>query len=622
MELQELIDLYVQQEIQKQKEHSRPYKKLNGYVSKANNMAKNMQTAGAYFGGLNNEFAQGLGTKLSNGANVLGDTSSKISDFINTPQNYFKGFANDTLGNGATKIGEYLAGKTGAANTIGNAMTNLGSSLLESGAATTGASAAGAAAGGAASGAASGAAAGGGMGAAFSNPYTAIAAILAMAITGANRKRAKKSGEELMNQTQEIANSANDESQQQLDITQQNAKNQVMQSAQNLEDIQAYQQYLRDNGYSNEVVNGVSQGLNSGNKEIADWIAQYNKRAGTTPIKIPQTETEIALAKKGEFNIPQSVSENIIVSKADNAPKEEHSKTIIDKIANGLGNFSKGYEENKNNAFKPENMYSDSSKGLMNRLGEGAGTIARTLNKPATQALISGLTTAALGGDALAAIGNAYKVGKMKSTSNLYQEALKRNGVDVDVNPIGYLSREDMNTLMIPKYKDAANNIALAKIKEQQNYRDLLMQHYNDKLNENREYHEALIKNNSDRLEETIRHNKEMMNYYGRKLDEQIRNNKENTNIKNKNAQSKQISAQASMIKAQKTGNGRKSSGNSTRRQTSTRIPKPQENKDWGNDLAGYSQRLYDPRYAEKVPAMKAKFIQKYGVDPDKYIKY
>ena len=42
-----------------------------------------------------------------------------------------------------------------------------------------------------------------------------------------------------------------------------------MQSEQQYDPIAEYQDYLRQSGYSDDVINGVPQGLNSGNKDIA-----------------------------------------------------------------------------------------------------------------------------------------------------------------------------------------------------------------------------------------------------------------------------------------------------------------------------------------------------------------
>lgn len=579
MDINELINLYVQQELQNRQQR--------GYdpIGRVQNISSKMQKTGDFLSGSKNELAKNIGSKLSNGGNILSNGVSKVNNMLNTPQNYFKGFANNALGNGASKVGEYLAGKTGIANTIGNAMTNLGTSLSGSSAATAGAATSGAAAG--------GTAAGGGTGAAFSNPYTAIAALIAMAAMGTNRKRAKKSGEALMGQTNELTKMATEDAQQQLGSAQQNSTDLLAQSSQNINqelqngqgiatgyaapvtapvqntqntsNIAAYQNWLRDNGYSEDVVNGVSQGLNNGHKEIADWISQFNEGEGrNNPINIPTTQEEIELARQGKFNTQTPINSGI---------EENVRRGLMNKLANGIESFSKGFEENKNTAFKPENMYSDDKKGLMTRLGEGAGTVARALNNPATQALVAGGLSAALTGNPLYGLGMAYKFGNQRAMSEAYRDSLARNGVNVDLGTFGNITKDDHNSLMTPQYKDAANKLAETK------------------LNEQKLYHEMLMKKYYDDLAERKRHNQETEKTQDKK-------------------------ATASMINANRPRVGK---GGNVKQ--STKATKPQQHPDWGNDLAEYATKITDDRYSGKIPKMKQLFIQKYGVDPDKYIK-
>lgn len=330
-----------------------------------------------------------------------------------------------------------------------------------------------------------------------------------------------------------------------------------------LNPIAQYQDYLKQNGYADNVVNGVSQGLNSGDKDIADWINQYNNGADgqKNPIRIPKTAEEIELAKQGQFNVPTQVG-GLTANTTNN-------KNFIDSLASGLGDFQKGFQENKENAFKPENMISDDSKSTMNKIGEGVGTVARVLEKPATQAIIAGTLSAMNGNGIVPAIADGYKMGTQRARSNMYQDALRKNGVDIDTGVLGNITSNDMNALLTPQYKEADRKLAEAKLNQQILYQNALMDRYQKEL------------------EEKVRHNQET----------------EKTN---------QTRANASVIRANKVGTGKT---------PTTKTPKPQEHKDWGNDLAGYSQRLTDPRYSSQIPNMKAKFIQKYGVDPDKYIK-
>ena len=125
--------------------------------------------------------------------------------------------------------------------------------------------------------------------------------------------------------------------------------------------ISLYQDSLRQQGFNDDVVNGVRQGLNSGHKEIDQWIQQYNNGAGReNPINIPQTEEQIALARQGQFNLP-----------AQEAQVEKLPDTsLINRFANGLADFQKGFQENRNTGFTPKNLQSNPDKGGMQRFGE------------------------------------------------------------------------------------------------------------------------------------------------------------------------------------------------------------------------------------------------------------
>ena len=529
---------------------------------------------------INNPTAQTIGSKMSALGGNITNGANAVTNTLNAPQNYFKGFANRTVGAGLQNVGNYLAQKAGLAGTLGTGMQNLGASMagnaaatgLGTTAATTGATAAGAGATGAAAGtgaAASGGAAAGGAGAAaFSNPVTALVALGAMAAMGANRKRAKKSGQALLNSTTQDVNEGADNA---LAQTQQNAANLQAQSQeafnngimtggaapaqQQLTPIQEYQEYLRGQGYSDDVINGVPQGLNSGNKEIADWISQYNKGTGKdNPINIPQTDEEIAAAKAGTFNNLQTGNATANVKQG-----------ILDKFINGITDLSKGYQENKENAFKPENLARDDSKNKMTRIGEVAGTISRAAQKPAVQALLAGGLSTALTGNPLYGLGQAYKFGNNRANTNIYQEALKKQGIDVNTGMLGSLGSSDFNSLMTPQYKEAMNNIALAKLQEAQNYHDMLIQ---------------------DRMQRTAN----MKDYRDKKL---VIDNKKADNAAKKG-----------------TGSGSK------------KTPKVTDHPDWNQDLADFSSVISNPRYAARADEAKARFIKKHGVDPMKYIKF
>lgn len=554
------------------------YDKLRGNVVRANRYGNNMQTAGDFLkNNVNSEFARKMGGQMSNIGGSVANNTSALSNTLNKPVNYFKGHANGAINAAMQKLG--LANTAAGAGAAGAAGTAAGTTAATTGAttagtaagttaATTGATAAGtaagtgAAAGGAAAGGATaggaagatgaGAAAGGSGAAAAAGP---IAALAIMALMGTNRKRAKKSGQALMKHTTQMTEADNQESDARLAQSQQNTAalqeqaNQALQGGfttgqaapvEIYDPIADYQDYLRQNGYSDDVVNGVSQGLNSGNKEIANWIDQYN--AGSygqaNPIRIPQTEEEIVAARAGSFNAP--IQTGGIAS--------DDKQGILDKLVNGLTDFSKGYQENRNTAFAPENLRPDDKKGKMNKLGEAIGTISRAAQKPAMQALLAGGISTALTGDPLYGAGLAQKFGSARATTDIYKDVLAKQGIKVDPGMFGIVTHKDMDAIMTPELK---------KI-----------------------YYESLADYRNGKLV----------------IDQQ-------------NADSKAIQAGAAATRADKYKGG---AGGTN---------KPESHPDWGADLAGYYQRLTDPRYADQVEKLKVAFIQKYNVDPDKYIK-
>lgn len=588
-------NLYYQEYLRQiAEEHARqnqadPYSRLKGYASDIGSYGNNMSLIGNTIkNNVDNAVAQKFGSGVANVGNTLSNGANAVNNTLNAPQNYFKGVAKNTLGNAASKAGQYLATKTGLAGTIGAGLSNLGAGLTGTAAGTAagagagaaagtaaGASAAGAGAGAAASGAAAGGSAAGG--AAAAGPIGALVALGIMAAQGTNRKRAKQSGQTLLNQTNQIVNqeseAALNQAQQNTAALQQQSENALangimtggaapMQSEQQYDPIAEYQNYLRQSGYSDDVINGVPQGLNSGNKDIADWISQYNQGAAgqQNPINIPQTPEEIAAAQSGTFNNPvQMGGVNQTQSVKD---------TLLSKFANGLSDFAKGYQENKTTAFAPENLQANNSKGKMTRAGEALGTVARISQNPAVQGIIAGGLSTALTGNPLYGLGQGYKFANNRQMSNIYQKVLQDQGINVDTGMFGNVGSTDFNVLMTPKYKEALNNIALARLAEQQQYHQDMADWRKNKLEDDKEYR-------AQKLE-----------------------------IDRENAKS-------NAIRANKAGSGRGSS----------KTPKPQDNPEWASDLSDFSRIITDPRFVGKSDEAKARFIKKYGVDPMKYIK-
>ena len=624
MDDNQLYQLYLQYLMEQQAEQQNAggnIDKIKGYADKISNYGNKLSVVGDTIkDNINNEVAKKLGTSMSNVGGAMQNGANSVTNLLNKPSNYFKGFAGKglqnvgaklgtqggvigTLGNGISSLGTTVAGGTGAgaatgATAAGTAGTTAGTAGTAGGLTAAGAGTAAGTAAGAGSGAAAGGAAAGGSsagGAAAGGPIGALVALGVMAAQGANRKRAQKSGDSLLASLNQMSEQGNEEAEQRLAQIQQNSAAASGQARQALangimtggaaqiqqpDPIGEYQEYLRGQGYSDDVINGVPQGLNSGNKDIADWINQYNAGTGrNNPINIPQTDEEIAAARAGTFNNNNFQTGNVTQT-------DQLKQGLLDKFISGIGDFSRGYEQNRNTAFKPENLREKSfttpdgqtiAQHKMARLGEVAGTIGRMANKPAVQALLAGGISTALTGNPLYGIGMATRFANQRAMSNIYQNALAQHGINVEPGMFGSITSNDMNTLMQPKYKEQANEILKQKIDEQQRYHDLMMEYYRDKL---KETHENNVAN------------------------QQIKAYK----VKN-----------GTVVRHVGSGSGSRSAGRHGGGKTTQ--SKPQNHKDWNSDLAGYTQRLTNPRYANQIGNMKAKFIEKYGVDPDKYIK-
>ena len=506
MDNNQLYYLYLQ-ELARQQEDNRenPFNSVNNYVNKIGDYGHNLSTVGdAIKNNINNKVAQKLGSSMSRVGGVLQNGANSAANMLSKPANYFKGFA----GQGLQNVGASLASHGGALGTIGNGIANLGSSVAGglgagtaagtagstgalSGAISSAAPAATSIAGGATAG---GAAAGGSAagGAAAAGPIGALVALGIMAAQGTNRKRAKKSGESLLQSTNQMAEQSNEEADQRLAQTQQNAANMLTQDysqpvvtggaapvATQLTPIQEYQNYLKSQGYSDDVINGVPQGLNSGIADIDNWIKQYNAGTGKdNPINIPQTEEEVAAAKAGTFNAPTM---NAAASQQENI-----KRGLLDKFVSGISDFSKGYDENRNNAFIPDNLKvktfnedgKEVTKGKMARLGEAMGTVGRMVNKPGVQALLAGGISTALTGNPLYGVGMAAKYGGNRAMSNIYQDALGKQGVEADPGMFGALTSRDMDALMRPQYKAVEQQMANELLQERIRHNQEMEDHY------------------------------------------------------------------------------------------------------------------------------------------------
>ncbi len=217
------------------------------------------------------------------------------------------------------------------------------------------------------------------------------------------------------------------------------------------------------------------------------------------------------------------------------APQQAASQGgFFDKLANGLNDFSRGYKENYNNSFDPNNLtanqfvetkvtpgdakmleqfqnnlrkegYNDDvitgvaekrnsgykpiadyinahpemyeqkttnyyDKGKMARFGEAMGTLAKFAQQPAVQALIAGGLTGVLSRDPLKGLNAAYQFGNARAKSNIYEQALKQYGIDAPTGFFSNVGPQDLNAIGNLYYKDLMDAYRTKLLEEQANY--------------------------------------------------------------------------------------------------------------------------------------------------------
>lgn len=286
---------------------------------------------------------------------------------------------------------------------------------------------------------------------------------------------------------------------------------------------------------------------------IAKQIDDYNKGLASNIPLLPQTQYPLPIPA-------QEIEPTLIVE--GNVDK----KSPIGNFANGMQNFIRGYNENKNNGFMPSNFTNNKfnvdgvnvNKGLMGRLGEAVGSTARQLNKPVVKGLVNGLVSTALTGNPMIGYINGTNTAGEAERSKIYAKALQEQGINVPENVFNSYDSSDLESLMKPQYKE--QEYAIKNLHEQMlnEWRKAQVQNTKDKNETDKEYKQNKIKN-------------------------------EQTKIINK----------------------------------ANETPKynPREEVTWKQDLADYAQRVNDPKYSDKLDILKSKFIQRYGVDPDKELK-
>lgn len=326
---------------------------------------------------------------------------NKINDLSSKTQNFGEGLSN---------AGDYLSNNFSSMDKIGNGLQSVGNALQTGANAvqkviptSTGAINAigtkiGSAIGGGATGAAGGSVA---SGAAAAGPIGALAALGMMAVQGTNRNRAKQTNEQSVQSAQEQINIAKDR----LAQTQQNSE------------LLANQNEIIPN---NSVQNFENDYLNKYSGDTQNLIDSY---------------------------IQSAFQKNNNPENTVNLSDEQMKQDVFNKLADGLGDFLTGYKENRENAFTPDNLRPVDNKGFMQRMGEGAGTIARIAQKPLVQGLAAGGLSTVLTGNPLYGLGMANKFANNKMNSDLYQQILKNQGVNFD-DYNGVITSDDMSKIL------------------------------------------------------------------------------------------------------------------------------------------------------------------------------
>lgn len=321
---------------------------------------------------------------------------NKINDLSSKVQNFGEGLSNtgsflnnkfssmEKIGNGMQTVGNTI--QTGA-NTIKNVIPSSSELVGKIGANIGSAIGSGTAA----SAGTAGASAGGSAGMASAGPIGALVALGAMAVQGTNRKRAKQSNENSIQSAQE-----------QVDI----AKNRLAQTGQ------------------------IAEQLGNQNVMQNDYLTKYS---GDTQNLI---DSYIQSAFQKDNNPEKTV----------NLSDEQIKQGVFNKLADGLGDFLTGYKDNRENGFNPDNIRPVENKGFMERLGEGAGTVARIAQNPIVQGLAAGGLSTVLTGNPLYGLGMANKFYNNKMNSNLYSEILKNQGIDTHSN--GIITADDMSKIL------------------------------------------------------------------------------------------------------------------------------------------------------------------------------
>lgn len=149
-------------------------------------------------------------------------------------------------------------------------------------------------------------------------------------------------------------------------------------------------------------IQGIAQGLNYGNKNIANMQQ-------TLGIPIPKTPEELALARQGKFNY------------------QGRTGGIIPDLG-------RGFQQNYNNNLVQSLGQPLQNPNLATTIGRGLGTLTRITDKPLGRALLAAGAVKALGGTGGQALAQGLNAGVIRqdlsAQDKLYRNQLQQMGID------------------------------------------------------------------------------------------------------------------------------------------------------------------------------------------------
>ena len=201
----------------------------------------------------------------------------------------------------------------------------------------------------------------------------------------------------------------------------------------------------------------AAMALSGTNRKRSKQAGQQAEQLAEGAIQARQSDlSHLTPTVSAPIDTVQTVPENVnnISQPVQQTPPmqnpDEIRKSAFGNIANGLDDFLAGYKENKTQGFNVNNLKADDSKGMMQRLGEGAGTVARVSQNPVVQGIIAGGLSGLISGDALYGLSSAYKYANSKYKANLFKDILTQQGIDVGNNN-GIIDSNDLSRILISR---------------------------------------------------------------------------------------------------------------------------------------------------------------------------